>query len=701
MKDRNILTHCGRGFLFIEDLANRLFTPEYNPFYYLGAIAIFFLWLLLASGIYLFIFYSIGEPYESVRRITEAQWYAGGILRSVHRYSADGLVLTALVHFLRVFFTGRYRFWRWPAWVSGIAFLMAIWVTGIIGYWLVWDLRSQLIARLTAKLLDFLPVFGEPLTMSFTTDKLVTGLFFFMALFLHLFIPVLLFIILWIHVMRISKPVINPPVVISVLTGITILVLSIAKPAVSLLPAASDKMITKVSFDWFYLFFYPVISDLPLWSSWALMVPGMAILAGIPWYLRSKRPTAAEINTGNCTGCSQCFKDCPYDAIHMQSRTDGRPYELEAVVMDPRCASCGICAGSCSFDGVTMPDRGGNENIIAEIKKAIRDVRRGAGPVILGMTCSYGAAFSAAGSESEDIGFITLPCIGMIHPSWIGAALDAGAEGVVISGCQMGDCHYRQGNVWLEERLSRERAPVLSNSIDRSRIRLFWFSALRKDALLKEVRKFQMELKNQARSAGLSGYLPAPRWRMAIAPLMVIVPATVLLYFSDAPYSFSRTDDSMLKLSIRHLSKRVAECDEFTKLNREAERYREQLRKTDRAQMRLNGIAGCSRDRYGVYAELFIDNEKRLGKLYEAAGLKKDGPSFVYEEFRISPGHHRIEVRLRDSGETDGFDYSISQDVEFEAGVIRVIGFDEGKGVLAMNVNRGGYRERSPLRSLR
>jgi len=335
-----------------------------------------------------------------------------------------------------------------------------------------------------------------------------------------------------------------------------------------------------------------------------------------------------------------------------------------------------------------MKERGGSEDLITEIKKALRDIRRGAEPVILGMTCSYGANFRGAGSESQNVRFITLPCIGMIHPSWIGTALDAGADGVVISGCQMGDCHYRQGNTWLEERLSRERAPVLHGSVDRSRIRLFWFSALHSDLLLKEVRKFQNELKDENRSAGLNGLLSKIKfgWQTAIAPFVIIIPAVLLMYFSDAPYIFSSTNDSMLKLSIRHVSKRVAECDEFTKLNLEAERYREQLRNTDRAKMKLNGIEGCSRDRHGIYVELFIDNEKRLGKLYEAAGLKNDGPSFVYEEFRIRQGTHRIEVRLRDSGETDRFDYTLAKEVKFEKGIIKVIGFDERIKGLAMNV---------------
>ncbi len=45
--------------------------------------------------------------------------------------------------------------------------------------------------------------------------------------------------------------------------------------------------------------------------------------------------------------------------------------------------------GSCSFNGAIMKERGGSENLITEIKKALRDIRRGAEPVILGMTCAY------------------------------------------------------------------------------------------------------------------------------------------------------------------------------------------------------------------------------------------------------------------------------------------------------------------------
>ena len=52
----------------------------------------------------------------------------------------------------------------------------------------------------------------------------------------------------------------------------------------------------------------------------------------------------------------------------------------------------------------------------------------------------------------------------------------------------------------------------------------------------------------------------------------------------------------------------------------------------------------------------------------------------------VRPGTHRIEVRLSDSGRKDRFDYSFAKELQFEKGVIKVIGFDERKGGMALNV---------------
>jgi heterodisulfide reductase subunit A-like polyferredoxin len=69
----------------------------------------------------------------------------------------------------------------------------------------------------------------------------------------------------------------------------------------------------------------------------------------IPWLTRPRvaaMPAPAVVNERTCTGCEQCVHDCPYDAIEMVARTDGREGRVARVKTD-LCTSCGICIGSC------------------------------------------------------------------------------------------------------------------------------------------------------------------------------------------------------------------------------------------------------------------------------------------------------------------------------------------------------------------
>ncbi|MEK6546456.1 MAG: hypothetical protein AABZ28_07975, partial [Nitrospinota bacterium] len=74
----------------VEGFADRLFTPKYNPFYYLGTICALLLVLIAISGLYLFLFYKTSDPFGSLQSLTVNQWYLGGIMRSIHRYASDG-----------------------------------------------------------------------------------------------------------------------------------------------------------------------------------------------------------------------------------------------------------------------------------------------------------------------------------------------------------------------------------------------------------------------------------------------------------------------------------------------------------------------------------------------------------------------------------------------------------------------------------
>ena len=90
---------------------------------------------MLISGIYLLIFFdtSMAGAYASVEYMTHEQWYAGGLMRSLHRYASDAAVVTILLHMFREFSLDRYRGFRWWSWVTGVPTLWFVITVGITG----------------------------------------------------------------------------------------------------------------------------------------------------------------------------------------------------------------------------------------------------------------------------------------------------------------------------------------------------------------------------------------------------------------------------------------------------------------------------------------------------------------------------------------------------------------------------------------
>lgn len=93
-------------------------------------------------------------------------------------------------------------------------------------------------------------------------------------------------------------------------------------------------------------------------------------------------------------------------------------------------------------------------------------------------------------SEMPDVHVVKFPCSGMIQPLMIEAALKAGAGGVVVCGCQIGDCYYREGNKMIRDRLLGDRPPGLKKAVDRRRVVALWLSRLQKQRFLAETKEF-------------------------------------------------------------------------------------------------------------------------------------------------------------------------------------------------------------------
>lgn len=286
-------------FMRIENVFNLAFGEKLNPFYHLGTLSFWQFWLLVGSGLYLYIFADTGidQAYLSVERITHDQWWAGGILRSIHRYATDGMILTMLLHMLRHFAYDRYRGFRSFSWLTGVALLWMVYIAGINGFMLVWDKLAQFVVIATAEWFDALPMFGGTLIRNFIYLENVGSRLFTLLAFMHIGVPLIVVIIMWVHVQRVPRAHINPPRPIAIAITLMFVALALVKPILSQGGEADMSVVpTNIEFDWFQL---PVLSLVyvfdPLYL-WLGVMGFTGLLALTPW-LPPKRRGAAQPTT--------------------------------------------------------------------------------------------------------------------------------------------------------------------------------------------------------------------------------------------------------------------------------------------------------------------------------------------------------------------------------------------------------------------
>ena len=130
----------------------------------LGGAATVLVLLLFATGLLLkFVFEPFPDrAYDSILYI-EAQVPFGQLLRSLHRWSANLLLLTAFLHLLRVYYTGAIDRPRRGNWLIGLGLLALAIMANFTGYLLPWDQVAFWAITISSSMLDYLPVVGPGL----------------------------------------------------------------------------------------------------------------------------------------------------------------------------------------------------------------------------------------------------------------------------------------------------------------------------------------------------------------------------------------------------------------------------------------------------------------------------------------------------------------------------------------------------------
>ncbi len=113
--------------------------------------------------------------------------------------------------------------------------------------------------------------------------------------------------------------------------------------------------------------------------------------------------------------------------------------------------------------------------------------------------CSYAGADLAGVSRFQyppNIRIIRVMCSGRVDPSFVLKALKNGADGVLVSGCHIGDCHYITGNEYTQERFERLHKILIKQlGVNSKRVRLEWVSASEGKRFAEVITEFTNQIK--------------------------------------------------------------------------------------------------------------------------------------------------------------------------------------------------------------
>lgn len=206
-------------FLHVQGVKTHINTLRPTYTLGLGLISLFLLLITTVSGVMLMFYYSPSaeNAYNTVKDLNYVVT-AGKLVRNVHKWAGEGMIISVLLHMARVFFTSSYKRGREFNWVIGIILLIITFGINLSGYMLPWDQLSYWALVIVANIIqspkeltDSLGItqyfdiggFSKELFLGGTTagQESLTRVYL-----LHIMLfPIFLFIFLGLHFWRIRK----------------------------------------------------------------------------------------------------------------------------------------------------------------------------------------------------------------------------------------------------------------------------------------------------------------------------------------------------------------------------------------------------------------------------------------------------------------------------------------------------------------
>ncbi len=194
-------------FLHIHPVKITRHALRFNYTFGLGLISAFLFLILIFTGVWLMFYYypSATDAYYRMLDLRSTVTF-GFVLRNVHKWAAEAMVVFVILHMARVFFTGAYKPPREFNWVIGVFLLLLTLGLSFTGYLLPWDQLAFWAITVGTAIAGYAPVVGEPIRQFLLGGDSVGQESLIRFYVLHVVIlPGLMIILLAVHFWRIRK----------------------------------------------------------------------------------------------------------------------------------------------------------------------------------------------------------------------------------------------------------------------------------------------------------------------------------------------------------------------------------------------------------------------------------------------------------------------------------------------------------------
>jgi ferredoxin len=651
----------------VDRIFDRVYSSTFNPLYRSGTLAVLFLTLALATGVYLLFVYEIARPYESVLSIQRDVVF-GRWIRALHRYASDGAAVAVVVHVVRLLVQRKTWGPRTLAWLTGILLTGAMLFSAATGFVLVWDRFGQALAVAGAKMLRLVPLFPEPPDRAFVGEAPVPAQFFFMNLFLHVAIPLGMVCFLWLHTARLAQASWFPERRVTAGAVIGFVALAVVWPAPLPEPADLLALPGRVPVDWFYAFWLPLAAVSPA-AALAVATALTALLIAVPWLLRPGRldaPGPAVSDPDLCEGCEQCLYDCPYDAIEMVRGNHPELHPLRAQVQADRCTSCGLCVGSCASLAIGPEGRTARHQLAAA-RQFVASLGDYARQTLAIVACRENRGLTAELQKvlrgRDALAWFPLDCAGTLHPGTV-SYLGGHVRSTLVLACPPPSCLHRLGAMLADARILGERRPAIPGRIANLPVRLLCVSEAELGSVVSTLDALGVVAESPASGRSDS-------WRRRAAAVAFSAGLLALVAGGSRWPQGADADDAVLRLGWRMVGQARERCRDLTPDEIAAR------------PVHMRRTRECVREALAYNLTATVDGVVVARKRVHAPGLRGDRPLSVEEELRIRPGRRDVTVTFGpEEGDTGGKTLTFDGAVQFERGRVVLITHD-GNRLLA------------------